>query len=163
MPETAYTGSTVGALQDAGLVNSATSSSSTVDVFSVFDALTMAESAVADAQGQATSAAVLSPSAALVGRIGNPSSGSSLRPRLLLMRFKPRTSASGVGRIANPSYDSTLGRGMNPGQAVVIDEVIGTLTDANSDDALFDDLAFEQVSSTTHKARETAAISSGVL
>jgi Bacterial Ig-like domain (group 3) len=134
---TAYTGSGVGALQDAGLVNSGASSSSTMDVFSVFDALTVAQRGLGDAQGQATNAAIGTPSAAITaGR--RASEG--------LDRETARATYLAMGRIANPSYDRMLGRGTNPGQTAAIDQVLGTLPDMNADDTLIGDLALEQVS-----------------
>jgi len=51
-PGTSYAGPTVGHLQDAGLVNTGTSGGGPMDVFSVFDALTLAGGGPGDAQGQ---------------------------------------------------------------------------------------------------------------
>jgi hypothetical protein len=56
-----------------------------------------------------------------------------------------------VGRIGNPSYDRTLAQGTNLAEATAVDQVLGTLVDANSNDTLIGDLAFEQAASGTRK------------
>jgi hypothetical protein len=53
-------------------------------------------------------------------------------------------------------------RGTSEAQTTAIDDVIGTLGDANSDNTLIGDLAFEQVSSGIRKPhRTTAAAATG--
>ena len=60
-PGTTYAGPTVGPLQDAGLVNTGTSDGGPMDVFSVFDALTVTSNGLGDAQGQVLSTDLSSP------------------------------------------------------------------------------------------------------
>ena len=60
-PGTSYAGSPVGPLQDATLVNTGTSDSGPIDVFSVFDSLTVTGNGFGDAQGQVLSTDLASP------------------------------------------------------------------------------------------------------
>ena len=59
-PGTSYGGPTVGPLQNANLVNTGASGSGTIDVFSVFDYLTVAGNGPGDAEGQLAGADVSS-------------------------------------------------------------------------------------------------------
>ena len=60
-PGTSSSGSPVAPLQDAGLVNTGTGDGGPMDVFSVFDALTVSSSGLGDAQGQVFSTELSSP------------------------------------------------------------------------------------------------------
>ena len=133
---TVYSGPTVGALQDAGLVNTGAGSSSTIDVFSVFDALTVTGNGVGGEPAQGTNGALLT------RRAGDG-------PHATL----ERGSSVAVGRLGDPSYERMFGLGTRPAQISAIDQVLGTLADADSDNTLIGDLAFEQVSSGTHQPK----------
>jgi MBG domain (YGX type)/Bacterial Ig-like domain (group 3) len=74
-PSTSYSGPTVAPLQNTGLVNTGTSDGGPMDVFSVFDALTLAGGGVGAAQGQVatsnlSSTLYESPAAGGAGRTG---------------------------------------------------------------------------------------------
>lgn len=73
-PGTTYTGSTVARSQNSGLVNTGTSESGPMDVFSVFDALTVSDSGV-DAAGNRMLVASLTNSAMHPPRPAVPASG----------------------------------------------------------------------------------------
>ena len=60
-PGTSYGGPTVAPLQNAGLINSGTSSGGPIDVFSVFDSLTVTSGGLSDGLGQVFSAGFGSP------------------------------------------------------------------------------------------------------
>jgi len=60
-PGTSYSGPTVAPLQNANLVNTGATSSGPIDVFSVFDSLTVTSNGLGDAQGQVLSTALSSP------------------------------------------------------------------------------------------------------
>ncbi len=60
-PGTTYSGPTVGPLQNANLVNTGASSGGPIDVFSVFDSLTVTSNGLGDAQGQVLSSDLSSP------------------------------------------------------------------------------------------------------
>jgi len=60
-PSTTYAGPAVGALQHANLVNTGAVASGPIDVFSVFDSLTVASNGLGDAQGQVSSTDLSSP------------------------------------------------------------------------------------------------------
>jgi hypothetical protein len=60
-PGTSYSGPTVARLQNAGMVNTGTSGGGPMDVFSVFDSLTVASNGVGDAQGQVLSTDLSAP------------------------------------------------------------------------------------------------------
>jgi hypothetical protein len=123
-------------LQDAGLVNTGAGSSSTIDVFSVFDALTVTGDGRGGGPAQGTNGAMLT------RRAGDG-------PHTTL----ERGSSVEVGRTGDPSYDRMFGLGTGPAQISAIDQALGTLADADSDNTLIGDLAFEQVSSGTHQPK----------
>ncbi len=60
-PGTSYSGPTVAALQSTGLINTGTSDGGPMDVFSVFDSLTVASNGVGDSQGQVFGIGIGSP------------------------------------------------------------------------------------------------------
>ncbi len=60
-PGTSYTGPTVAALQNTGLVNTGTSDSGPMDVFSVFDSWTVPDNGLGEAQGQVITTGLSTP------------------------------------------------------------------------------------------------------
>ena len=70
-PSTSYSGPTVAPLQNAGLVNTGASNGGPIDVFSVFDALTVTGNGFGDAQGQGATFALSNATTApeFVGRM----------------------------------------------------------------------------------------------
>jgi hypothetical protein len=151
-PGTAYTGSTVGAIQDAGLVNSGASSSSTIDVFSVFDALTVGVGGVG--QGYAPSAG---------DAVSVVSHQASTREAALAKAIANNSTAARSVGDSTLALDGAMGRSFaertttlaaaDAEAAAAVDQVLGTLPDTNADDTLIGDLAFEQVTSGMHKPR----------
>jgi hypothetical protein len=61
-PGTSYSGPTVGPLQDAGLVNTGASSSGPIDVFSVFDSITVTSDGPGHARGRGIGVELNAPS-----------------------------------------------------------------------------------------------------
>jgi hypothetical protein len=116
-------------------VNSGGSSSSTIDLFSVFDALTVAASGTGDDQA------------------GGSNPVLSRRPSAGVPSTNSRDTNLVGGRIANPFYDRMPTRGTSEPQTTAIDAVIGTLGDAKADNTLIGDLAFEQVQMPGHRLR----------
>jgi len=144
---TAYSGSTVAPLENSGLVNSGTTDSGPMDVFSVFDSFTTTNVGLSHAHGKAASPQVSTP--------GHRTSTAGRADRLLtnLPEGSPSASRLAVG-------DGPAQPLLRPGTASssAIDQVLGVLPDTNSRDTLIGDLAFEQVSSGTRKARASGAI-----
>ncbi len=110
-PGTTYAGSPVAPLQNAGLVDSGTTDSGPMDVFSVFDSFTVTNVGLSQAQTKGT-----------------------------------RLPDTALGLTTN----STSPAAQN---FATFDEVLGALLDTDSHDTFIGDLAFEQVSSGTRKAR----------
>jgi len=139
---TAYSGSAVAPLQNSGLVNTGTSDTGPMDVFSVFDSVTV--TIVGRSHAHAT---VSSRKESVVGHGAN-AAGRADRPVADLPEGSTSASRSAVGD--GPAQPLT-----RPGTASTsaIDQVLGALPDADSRDTLIGDLAFEQVSSGTRKAR----------
>jgi hypothetical protein len=135
-PGTSYSGPTVARLQNAGLVDTGTSGGAPMDVFSVFDSVTL--TIVALSHGNATGS---SRKENVLGHGAN-AAGRADRPFVNLPEGSSSASRSAVGDgLAQP-----LPR---PGTASssAIDQVLGALPDTDSSDTLIGDLAFEQVSS----------------
>ncbi len=106
---TSYSGTTVAPMQNAGLVNSGTTNSGPIDVFSVFDSFTVARAGLKH------------------GRDGATLGSAVERGLARRLRVTASTMRSAVDRAVS----------------VVVDET--------SQKTLIGDLAFEQVSSATHK------------
>ena len=82
---TTYAGPTVGPLQNAGLTNTGTSYSGPIDVFSVFDSLTVTGKGLGDAGGQVCSTDLNSPISETLTQVGsgrNPASAGRRRNHL---------------------------------------------------------------------------------
>ncbi len=117
---TTYSGPTVAPLQNSGLVNTGTSDSGPMDVFSVFDSLPVRSAA--------------------------PDPGHASAPGMLVS-LANRDSNRPILALPKPA-------------SLVVDQVLGELQDGDdgSHETLIGDLAFELVSSGTHKARGSVAI-----
>jgi PKD repeat protein len=129
-PDTAYDGPTVGPSQDANLDASWTGAGESDDVFSVFDLLTV------------TSAGV---NRHVVLRDLANADSSIRRPKVRLLGDSGVLNATIVTRPIHQfsQRSSTL----------ALDQALGVLTDADSQDMLIGDLAFEQISSGAQKPR----------
>jgi len=131
-------GPTVGPLQNAGLVNTGATDSGPIDVFSVFDSLTVTNAGLNHAGAKGAS------------REENTVSGGTDR-RVTNLR-------GGSLGVTSPVAGDALAQPLTRLPTSAIDEVLGVLVNTDSHDTLIGDLAFEQVSSRTHKARESAAM-----
>jgi hypothetical protein len=144
---TSYSGPTVAPLQNAGLTNTGASGSGPMDVFSVFDSVTVTIVGLghARATGSSRKESVLGQGANAEGRAD--------RPFANLPEGSPSASRSAVGDgLAQPLTRA------GTASSSAIDQVLGVLLDTDPHDTLIGDLAFEQVSSGTRKARGSAAI-----
>ncbi|MGO9923386.1 MAG: Ig-like domain repeat protein [Isosphaeraceae bacterium] len=137
-------GPTVGPLQDAGLVNTGATDSGPTDVFSVFDSMTVTNAGLNHAGAKGASR-----QESAFGHATN-AAGRTARPLINL--------AAGSTSLFGTAAGDCLAQPLTRPATSVIDQVLGTLAETNPHDTLIGDLAFEQVSSGTHKARGSAAI-----
>ncbi len=93
-PGTSYAGPTVAPLQNAGLVNTGTSDGGPMDVFSVFDFVTVTSSGVGDTQGQVLSTDPSSPMNAAPADAGRIATSPMIAAGAT---FVPTTNLSPVG------------------------------------------------------------------
>ena len=141
---TVYSGPTVGPLQNANLDSSWTGNGGTDDVFSVFDSITTT------GHGSRLGSADVSRQEITFGNVATAESGAE-RPLTVSQIGSPNVlSSTAATRPAEPST--------RPGSALAsaIDQILGLALDADSHDTLIGDLAFEQLSWGTHRARGTA-------
>ncbi len=141
---TTYSGSTVAPLQNSVLVNSGTTDSGPMDVFSVFDSFTVTNVGLSHAHAKGSSQAE--------SALGHGTNAAG-RPLANL----PEDSLSEIRSAAAVDLGQPLTRPETAASSAV-DQVLGVLLDANSYDAVIGDLAFEQVSSGVRKPRGSAAI-----
>jgi subtilase family serine protease len=135
---TVYSGATVGPLQDAGLVNTGASSSSTIDVFSVFDALTMGVGGVGPGYAPSAGDAV-----SVVSHQASTREAARLESKAIGRSFAERT--------------TTLA-GAQAEASAAVDQVLGTLqTDGGIDGSAVDDLALDLVLSPMRRTHRRAS------
>jgi len=146
-PGTSYAGPTVAPLQNAGLVNTGTSDGGPMDGFSVFDSFTVTSTGLGFAHAKGSRREESAP--------GNGTNAAGRADRLLATLQESSPSVSNRAAGDEPAQSST--RAVTASSSAV-DQVLGVLLDTDSRDTLFGDLAFEQVSSGTRKARRSAAI-----
>ena len=166
---TVYSGSTVGPLQDAGLVNAGASSSSTIDVFSVFDALTvdgggLSQGCAASLGGAPTVRGIARSTGAVGIVVQSPRAGSGAMGRSFVERTttigivvqSPRAGSGAMGR-SFAERTTTIADHADAGAAV--DEVLGSLqADSGFDGATLDDLVLDLVWPQMIRSRRGRAI-----
>jgi hypothetical protein len=144
-PGTSYSGPTVGPLQNATLDGNWTGSGGPINVFSVFDSFTVTGVGINHTRPTGV--------AGKQRALGHATNGLRLAER-------PLTNLrGGVSRVIQGAPGDGLAQPLaqpvtTPNLAV--DQVRGVVLDADSHDALIGDLAFEQISSGTHKVKGTA-------
>ncbi len=144
---TAYSGSTVAPLQNSGMVNTGTSDGGPMDVFSVFDSFTVTSVGLSHAHAKGASR-----QQSARGH-GTNAAGWADPPLTDLQQASSMVISSAAG-------DGLVQPSTRPETALnsAVDQVLGVLVDTNSHDTLIGDLAFEQVSSGTRRARGSAGI-----
>jgi hypothetical protein len=144
-PGTVYNGPTVGPLQSTSLDTNWTGSGGPINVFSVFDSLTVTSAGInhtrpSDVTGQQRA-------------LGHGTNRLRLAERPLTnLRSSVSTlnhSAPGDG-LSQPLAQSVTTLDL------AVDQVLGVVLDGDSHDALIGDLAFERILSGTHKVKGTA-------
>jgi hypothetical protein len=144
-PATSYNAPTVGPLQNATLDGNWTGSGGPINVFSVFDSFTVTGVGINHAR----------PSG-VTGQQRVPGHGTN---RLRLAERPLTKLRSGISTVIQAASGDGLAQSLaRPVTApdVAVDQVLGVVLDADPHDALIGDLAFEQVSSGTHKVKGTA-------
>jgi len=146
-PGTTYSGPTVGPLQDANLVNTGSSDGGPIDVFSVFDSITVTNVGLSHAHAKGATRQETA-----LGHMTN-AAGRADRPLTNLQRPASSVISSAAGDgLAQPLTLPRQATALNS----AVDQVLGVLVDTNSHDTLIGDLAFEQVTS-LRKPRGSAA------
>ncbi|MGO9921838.1 MAG: S8 family serine peptidase, partial [Isosphaeraceae bacterium] len=133
---TTYSGSVVAPLQNSGLVNTGTSDSGPMDVFSVFDSFTATNVGLSNGHAKGSNRVE-----SALGHGTNTAGGGDRRPGDLREGTLSEISSPAGDGLAPPTtrLDSAL--------SSAVDQALGVLLDTNSHDTLIGDLAFEQVSS----------------
>ncbi len=142
-----YSGSTVAPLQNSGLVNTGNTDTGPMDVFSVFDSFTVTNVGLSHAHAKGASR-----QKSTLGH-GTTAAGRADRLRMSLLEGSATVSGSAAGDgLAQPLPRPA------PAPNSAVDQILSVLPDTNSRDTLIGDLAFEQIWSSTRKARGSAAI-----
>jgi hypothetical protein len=155
-PGTVYSGATVGSLQDAGIADSGASSSSTIDVFSVFDTLTVLRGGLRHADASSAAGALT----AIVHRVSTHEAG-------LAAPIAKNTAARFVGDLPRDpdgvtvrsiaERSTTIAAALAQASAAV-DQVLGTLeTDSAFDGSTIDELAVDLLSPQTRRSHRASA------
>jgi hypothetical protein len=142
-PGTAYSGPTVGPLQDVNLDSNWSGSGVPDDVFSVFDSIIVTGSSSTAVSAHASREVVLGEVTMVASEVD--------RPLINLQGGLPGiTDGTAIRRLSQPPAPQASA--LN----IAVDQTLGLVLDADSRDTLIGDLAFEQVSWGVHKPKVSA-------
>jgi hypothetical protein len=145
-PGTTYSGPTVGPLQDATLSGTWAGGAGTTNAFNVFGALTVTDVG-------------LNPTR--VSAVGHSQAASPEGTNALRFAEQPlsnvRNGLSTVNRRAPGDRLPQPSAPPAPAHGLAVDQVLGVVLDADSDEALIHDLAFGRILSGAHKVKRSAA------
>ena len=163
-PGTIYSGPRVAALQNANLVNTGTSASSPINVFSVFDSLTVgtdtniAMNGLVPGAANRTATGSTDLETVAAGTPGSETfvymaSWSSVVGRTINIVDSGDIISKTISATSARRVDSASRVYSEGGTGLAVDQVLGGISDETANEALIGDLAFEQVSAQGRRPR----------